>query len=207
MIVVYLLEGFAIGFLLAMPVGPIGVLCIRRTLAHGRRHGFVIGLSAAAADIVYAFVAAFGITLISNIVTGFQCWFRIAGGILLLSMGLYIFRSHASVQMTSKRSNVHTKTFLSTFVLALTNPMTLFAFATAITALRSGQAVNDRLSFAMLVAGIFFGSLSWFLLLTSLTSVFKKKITNDGLSVVNRIAGGLLMSFGIAAVWIGLKSL
>jgi small neutral amino acid transporter SnatA (MarC family) len=85
--------------------------------------------------------------------------------------------------------------------------MTLFAFATAITALRSGQAVNDRLSFAMLVAGIFFGSLSWFLLLTSLTSVFKKKITNDGLSVVNRIAGGLLMSFGIAAVWIGLKSL
>ena len=81
MILISLLEGFAIGFLLAMPVGPIGILCIRRTLTYGKYQGLIIGLSGASADIIYALVAAFGVTLISDFITGFQYWIRLAGGV------------------------------------------------------------------------------------------------------------------------------
>jgi len=207
MFFVYLLEGFVIGFLLAMPVGPIGVLCVRRTLTSGNYHGFIAGLSGASADIVYALVAAFGITLISDFVNGFQHWIRLAGGVLLLVLGLFIFRSHPSQQAALKRSNGHTKVFISTFLLALTNPMTLFAYAAVFSGVRSGQIVSNRIFLPMLVAGVFFGSLSWFSLLTSLTYFFKKNIISVGLTTVNRIAGCLLMLFGIVAIWSGVNKL
>jgi len=203
MIFFSLLKGIAIGFLLAMPVGPVGVLCVRRTLIDGARHGFVIGLSGASADILYALVAAFGITLISDFVTGFQHWFRLISGIFLFVVGVYIFRTHPSPRITHKRSNEHPKAFISTFLLALTNPITLFAFVTIFSAIRSGETGSDKAYFSMLVAGVFFGSLSWFSLLIRLTSFFKKDITRFGLIVVNRIAGCLMMLFGAAAIWIG----
>jgi threonine/homoserine/homoserine lactone efflux protein len=204
---IYLLEGLVIGFLLAMPVGPIGVLCVRRTLTYGNWNGFIVGLSGASADIIYALVAAFGITLVSDFVTGMQHWIRLAGGVLLLILGFYIFRSHPSEQATPKRSNQHTKTFISTFLLALTNPMTLFAFVAVFSGVRSGYISNDRIFLPVLVAGVFFGSLLWFSMLTSLTYVFKKNITSGGFIIVNRIAGCLLMFFGAIAIWVGANKL
>ncbi len=190
-----------------MPVGPIGVLCVRRTLTYGNYQGIIAGFSGASADVIYAFVAAFGITLISDFVTGFQSWIRLAGGVLLLVMGLYIFRSRLSAQIAPKRTIEHTKNFISTFFLALTNPMTLVAYAAVFSGLRSGQIVNNRFFLPMLITGVFFGSLSWFSLLTSLTYVFKKNITSRRLTVVNRIAGCLLMLFGFIAVWFGANNL
>jgi threonine/homoserine/homoserine lactone efflux protein len=207
MFIIFFLEGCAIGFLLAMPVGPIGVLCVRRTITLGNGNGLIVGLSGASADVIYALVAAFGITLISDFITGFQHWIRLAGGILLLFLGLYIFRSHPSEQTASKRSNKRTKIYLSTFLLALTNPMTLFAYGAVFSGLRGGHINNDRIFLPMLVAGVFFGSLLWFLLLTSLTYILKKNIRSDGLVLVNRVAGCLLMSFGIIAIWTGANRL
>jgi threonine/homoserine/homoserine lactone efflux protein len=206
MVFISLLEGIAIGFVFAMPVGPIGILCIQRTLTEGHPQGFVIGLSGASADILYALVAAFGITLISNFVTGFQHWFQLAGGVLLLILGFSIFRSQPSVRTASKKFNGHTKTFFSTFLLALTNPMTLFAFATVFSAVKSRQLGNDQTLLPIIVAGVFLGSLSWFSLLISLTGFFKKNIASGGMTIVHRIAGCLLMSFGVVAVWIGMNS-
>ena len=207
MFFVYLLEGFTIGFLIAMPVGPIGVLCVRRTLSYSNYHGFMTGLSGASADIVYALVAAFGITLISDFVTGFQNWIRLAGGVLLLIMGLYIFRSQPSAQAMSKRSIEHTKTFVSTFLLALTNPMTLFAYAAAFSSVKNLQVADNRIFLPIIIAGVFFGSLSWFSLLTGMAYIFKKNITGNGFTIVNRIAGCMLMFFGVVAIWTGAKSL
>ncbi len=190
-----------------MPVGPIGVLCVRRTLTYGNYHGFIAGLSGASADVIYALVAAFGITLISDFVTGFQHWIRLAGGVLLLFLGLYIFRSHPTEHAAPKQLNEHTKVFISTFLLALTNPMTLFAYAAVFSGVRNGHIGNNRIFLPLLVAGVFFGSLSWFSLLTSLTYFFKKSITSSGLTIVNRIAGCLLMFFGVIAIWIGANRL
>ncbi len=202
-----LLEGFVIGFLLAMPVGPIGILCIRRTLTNGRHHGIIVGLSGASADVVYALVAAFSVTLISDFVTGFQHWIRLAGGVLLLILGFYIFRSQPALRSAPNRSNIHAKTFFSTFLLALTNPMTMFAFATAFSAVRSGQITNNRIFLPMLVAGVFLGSLFWFFMLANFASIFKKNLTDGGLVLVNKISGCLLMCFGVIALWAGANRL
>jgi threonine/homoserine/homoserine lactone efflux protein len=201
MYLIILLEGLAIGFLLATPIGPIGVICVRRTLAYGKRQGFIIGLSGASADIVYALIAAYGVTLISNFVYKWQFWIRLGGGILLLLLGFLILRSDPIVQAAAEQSNKYGKAFVPTFLLALTNPMSMFGFGAVFSSTRICQTAADRVSLFMLVAGVFFGSLLWFSLLTGVTSVFKKKLKNGGLAIVNRIEGMLFIIFGAVSIW------
>jgi threonine/homoserine/homoserine lactone efflux protein len=200
----YFLNGLAIGFSLAVPVGPVGVLCIRRTLTQGGRKGLIVGLSAASADMVYGLVAAFGVTLISNFITAQQQWIRLFGGILLLGLGYRTFHSHPTTEKVEDSFNGHTRAFISSFFLTLTNPMTMFAFAAVFAGIGLERILGDHWSASLLVAGIFLGSLSWFSLLTLLTYIFKEKITTRGLILVNKIAGGLLTLFGFVALWTGL---
>jgi threonine/homoserine/homoserine lactone efflux protein len=201
MYLIILLEGLAIGFLLATPIGPIGVICVRRTLAYGKRHGFIVGLSGASADIVYALIAAFGVTLVSNFVYEWQFWIRLGGGILLLLLGFHILRSDPMVQSAAEQSDKYRKVFVPTFLLALSNPMSMFGFGAVFSSTRICQTAADRVSLFMLVAGVFFGSLLWFSFLTGVTSVFQKKLTNGGFAMVNRIAGRLFIVFGAVSIW------
>ena len=199
----YLIRGIAIGFSLAAPVGPIGVLCIRRTLAHGSKRGIVIGLSAASADMVYGIVAAFGVTLISDFISQQQHWIRLIGGILLLVLGYRTFFSHPSKDVITAGKNGHTRTFLSTFFLTLTNPLTFFAFAVIFAGIGLDQSLGHHGYAVFFVAGIFIGSFCWFSLLTSLVHFFREKISTDGLVIINKIAGSLLVLFGLIALWNG----
>ena len=197
---IFLLEGLVIGFSLAAPVGPVGVLCIRRTLAHGSKRGLIVGLSAACADMIYGIVAAFGVTLISNFITNEQQWIRLVGGVLLLILGYHTFRSHSSTETPINGTNGHVRAFISTFLLTLTNPMTLFAFAAVFAGVGLDKIIGDNWSGTFLVTGIFLGSLSWFALLTTLVHFFREKITANGLALVNKIAGTLLILFGAFAL-------
>jgi threonine/homoserine/homoserine lactone efflux protein len=199
MLVIYLFEGIIIGFLLATPVGPIGILAVRHTLAYGRRHGLVVGLGGASADVVYATVAAFGVKLISLFISGHQQSLRIAGGIILLVFGLYTFRSKPKTSAKSGSLLLHTKVYVSTFFLAITNPMTLVGFVTVFAMLGMKQAISNHAEVVALVGGVFTGSFLWFSVLTSLARLFKEKLTSEGLARVNRIAGSLLMLFGAVA--------
>jgi len=201
MFFIFLLEGLAIGFLLATPVGPIGILCVRRTLMYGRPNGFIVGLGGASADILYALIAAFSVTLVSGFVQEWQLWIRLGGGFLLLLLGFRILYSNPMVHETRDRSNVPLRTFVPTFLLALTNPMSMFGFGAVFSSTRVVQTAADRVSLFMLVAGVFFGSLLWFSVLTSVTYVFKKKLASGGLAMVNRIAGLLFILFGAVNVW------
>jgi threonine/homoserine/homoserine lactone efflux protein len=196
-----LLEGLAIGFSLAAPVGPVGVLCIRRTIAYGSRRGLIVGLSAACADMLYGIVAAFGVTLISNFIIQEQYWIRLVGGVLLLILGYHTFKSHASTDTPINGTNGHIRAFISTFLLTLTNPMTLFAFAAVFAGIGLDKIIGDNWSGAFLVAGVFLGSLGWFTLLTTLVHFFREKITANGLTLVNKIAGTLLILFGAFTLW------
>ena len=198
---IILLEGIAIGFLLATPVGPIGVICVRRTLAYGKRSGFIVGLSGASADIIYALIAAFSVTLISNFVEEWQFWIRLGGGILLLLLGFHILRSDPIVPAAADQSKKYRNAFVPIFLLALTNPMSMFGFGAVFSSTRICQTAADRVSLFMLVAGVFLGSLLWFSFLTALTSVFKKKLTNGGFAIMNRIAGLLFIVFGAVNIW------
>ena len=199
--IIYLLKGIAIGFSLAAPVGPVGVLCIRRTLAYGSKRGIIVGLSAASADMIYGVVAAFGVTLISDFIAQQQNWIRLGGGILLLVLGYRTFFSSPATDMTTDGKNRDTRTFVSTFFLTLTNPMTLFAFAAVFAGIGLDKTMSLHSYAIFFVAGIFLGSLSWFLLLTSLVHFFHDIITTTGLITINKVAGALLVLFGMVAIW------
>jgi threonine/homoserine/homoserine lactone efflux protein len=198
---IYLLRGLAIGFSLAAPVGPIGILCIRRTLAYGSKRGLFVGLGAATADMMYGIIAAFGVSLISNFIAENLYIIRLVGGILLLILGYRTFQSHPASEAKMNGANGHTRAFISVFLLTLTNPMTLFAFAVIFAGIGLERVIGDYLLATLLVAGIFIGSMTWFSLLTTLVHFFKEKITTDGIVVVNKIAGTLLILFGLLALW------
>jgi threonine/homoserine/homoserine lactone efflux protein len=203
----YLLEGAVIGFSLAAPIGPVGILCVRRTLEHGARHGLVIGVSAAACDMVNGIVAAFGITLVSDFIALEQTRIRLVGGIILLIMGYIVCRARLLADKVATAPRGCTWTFFSTALLVFTNPLTLFAFAAAFAVIGVKNVVGHPVSGLMRVAGVFFGSLSWFVLLAGLAHFFKEKVMRVGLTLVNRVAGSLLMLCGLFALWNGIKGL
>jgi threonine/homoserine/homoserine lactone efflux protein len=203
----FLLKGIAVGFTLAVPIGPIGILCIKRTMVDGSREGLLVGLSAASADVLYAAVAAFGVSFISNFIHDQQHLIRLAGGLLILSIGVHTFRSAPTLNASPNTLRTTTSAFVSIFLLALTNPLTLFGFAAVLSGLGVNAAAGNSLSIVYLLAGVFAGSLLWFTLITGLVSLFKEKVGARGLAFTNKLAGSLLIAIGVVAVWSGLKGL
>src|SRR3990170_1865269 len=125
----FLLKGVLLGFSIAAPVGPIGVLCIRRTLAQGRLSGFVSGLGAATADAVYGIVAAFGVTFVSNLLIQQAPWLRLFGGLFLCFLGVRTLLAKPSEKACPERGKGLIDDYGSTFLLTLTNPLTILSFA------------------------------------------------------------------------------
>ena len=159
------LQGIIIGFAIAAPVGPIGVLCIRRTLAEGRASGFVSGLGAATADAVYGAIAAFGLTLITDFLLGGASWLRLVGGAFLLYLGVKTFLARPAERAAEARGGGLLGAYASTFFLTLTNPTTILSFAAIFAGLGVAGADN-ALSAALLVLGVFLGSAAWWLILS-----------------------------------------
>ncbi|MCP4426981.1 MAG: LysE family transporter, partial [Chloroflexi bacterium] len=163
-------RGTAIGFAIAAPVGPIGLLCIQRTLRNGRTYGFVSGLGAASADAVYGAIAGFGLTAVSNILIAQQNWFSLVGGLFLLYLGLRTFFAPLAAQAADvsagARGNGLWGAYGSIFLLTLTNPITILSFVAIFAGL--GLAADKRtVGEAMtLVGGVTLGSAAWWLLLS-----------------------------------------
>ncbi|MDI7260924.1 MAG: LysE family transporter [Thermodesulfobacteriota bacterium] len=195
----FLIRGLAIGFSIAAPVGPIGVLCLRRTLTEGRVSGFVSGLGAATADAVYGAIAGFGLTFISIFLIHQQWWLRIIGGIFLSCLGVKTFMANPSVQGPSPKGSGLIRAYASTSFLTLTNPMTILSFAAIFAGLGIGSLGRDYLSAGVLVLGVFIGSMFWWFLLSSGVSLFRKKFNPLGLRWVNRISGLIILGFGLLA--------
>jgi threonine/homoserine/homoserine lactone efflux protein len=193
------LKGIFIGFAMAVPIGPIGIMCIRKTLTEGRLRGLIIGLGAATADLLYGCVAAFGLTMISNTLISQRIWIRLAGGALLLFLGIRTFRAHPINPDSPINSSGILRSYLTTVFLTLTNPLTIFAFIAVFAALGLGNGLS-YFSATSLVTGVFIGSCLWFLLLSSGVTLFKKKLDLVGLKWVNRIAGALIIISGIIAI-------
>jgi Putative threonine efflux protein len=203
----YLLKGLTIGFSLAAPIGPIGIFCLRGTILNGTRRGFVIGLSGAFGDVIYALAAAFGVKLIFDLVVSHEQWMRLLGGILLICAGIYTFRSQPKTNLKPKRNIGETGIFVSTFLLALTNPLTLFGYAAAFSAIGVNRIIADSLSMMMLIGGVFCGSFLWFSCLVWFSHTFKEKVTTRGVYIINKVAGSLLVLFGTIGVFYGLRAI
>jgi threonine/homoserine/homoserine lactone efflux protein len=192
------LRGFLIGLAIAAPVGPIGLLCIRRTLDEGRAAGFVSGLGAATADALYGSIAAFGLTAISGVLIASQAWLRLLGGLFLGYLGVRTFLAPVSQKPAETRGSGLAGAYASTFVLTLTNPMTILSFAGIFAGL--GVAPGGYSQAGLLVLGVFTGSTTWWLGLSVAFGLLQKRIVPAALRWVNRLAGALIAGFGVLAL-------
>ena len=193
-------KGFIIGISIAAPVGPIGVLCIQRTLAGGGIHGLVSGFGAATADAIYGFTAAFGLTFISNFLVEQQLWFRLVGGIFLCYLGIKAFLSKPAKHTVSGNSYNHVGAYGTTFFLTLTNPMTILSFVAIFAGLGVVSPSAHYTSASFLVIGVFMGSGLWWCILSGLTNMFREKLNHHKLSWINKISGFIITTFGLLAL-------
>jgi threonine/homoserine/homoserine lactone efflux protein len=196
---IFFLKGLIIGFAMAVPIGPIGIMSIRKTLAEGHSRGLIIGLGAATADSLYGIIAAFGLTFISDVITSQHFWVSLVGGVLLLFLGIRTFRAKRKDPIIPLDKKGLLGSYVSAFLLALTNPMTIFAFVAVFAAFGLGHRLSI-LSACILVLGVFTGSCLWFLTLGYVATLFRKKLDAGGLRWVNRISGVLIILSGIAAL-------
>lgn len=196
-----LFKGAVIGFSIAAPVGPIGVLCIRRSLAEGMSYGFATGLGAATADAFYGSVAGFGLTVIADFLTGRQMWLSLVGGLFLCWLGLTAFKSRPAGEAAPVRGRGLAAAYCSAVFLTLVNPMTIISFALVFAGLGAGGPGGGYLSAGLLVGGVFSGSTLWWLILSGFASLLKDRFNTRGLLWVNRLAGLILLGFGAAVLW------
>jgi threonine/homoserine/homoserine lactone efflux protein len=195
-----LLKGILIGFSIAAPVGPIGVLCIRRTLAEGRAAGLVSGLGAASADAIYGCIAGFGLTFISNALIHQQHWLRLVGGAFLCYLGVKTLLAKPADQAAETEGRGLVGSYASTFFLTLTNPMTVLSFAAIFAGLGLANTAGDYASAGMLVLGVFAGSALWWLMLSGGVGLFRERFSARELQWVNRFSGVIILGFGLVAL-------
>jgi len=199
-ILLFFFKGLLIGFAIAAPVGPIGVLCIRRTLAYGRRSGLASGLGAATADALYGCVAGFGLTVISHFLIHHQWGLRFVGGIFLFYLGIRTFLSRPGGTPPAARRLDLAGDYFSTFFLTLANPLTILAFAVIFAGLGLGAAGGTFFEAGILVGGVFLGSALWWWILSFGVGAFRDRFNPRGLRWINRISGLIILGFGVAAL-------
>lgn len=198
--IIFLLRGLIIGFSIAAPVGPIGVLCIRRTLADGWAHGLVSGLGAASADAIYGSIAGFGLAFISSFLVSQQLWLRLVGGFFLCYLGVRTLLAKPAEKVSARKEGGLLTAYASTFILTLTNPMTIISFAAIFAGLGLAATRGNYGSAGILVLGVFTGSASWWFLLSGTVGIFRASFKPGLLQWVNRISGAIIIGFGIFAL-------
>jgi putative LysE/RhtB family amino acid efflux pump len=194
------LKAFIIGFSIAMPVGPIGLLCIKNTLSYGFKIGVAVGLGAALADSFYGFLAGGGLALISELLLDYITYIKIIGGIFLIYLGLKEIINYKKIphQAADVKGSHFFKTIFTVLFLTLTNPATIISFV-AIFAVIGGASTDGSGLFTMIL-GVFFGSLCWWLILAGGVSKIKHKISENIMKIIKIFSGIILCGFGIYAV-------
>lgn len=197
----FLLKGVAIGLSIAAPVGPIGLLCIRRTLADGPVHGFVSGLGAASADAVYGAIAGFGLAAVADTLLGWETALRLVGGVVLLWLGVATMRAKPAGSAAATRGGRGLlMAYAGTFVLTLANPATILSFLAVFGGLGLAAGGGSLDAAAALVIGVFAGSALWWLGLCVSVGLLRRRMTSRAMTAINVVSGGVLVVFGLAAL-------
>ena len=179
------LRGLAIGFALAAPVGPVGVLCIRRALAEGRHAAFVAGLGAAFADTIFGAIAGLGLTMVSSFMLSHQTTIRLTGGIFLIVVAVRGWRDRECAKPTEFKGGGLARDFVSTFLITLSNPATILA-ALGVFAALGAIGLDDPAAASVLVLGVFLGSTLWWLLLSAAAGAVRSRFSPRSLRLLNR---------------------
>ncbi len=198
---IVLLKGLILGLLIAIPIGPIGVLCVQRTLAKGRLSGFISGLGAATADGFYGAVVAFGLMTIIHFLQDQQTTLRLVGGIFLLYTGI------KTIYTKPRPPNRYTESggglfgdYLSTLFLTIINPTTIISFTALFAGIGIGTFGNNILASVCLVTGVFFGSTLWWLLLCFGVTWMKTRTKNFSLEIINKLSGVIIALFAVVVL-------
>jgi len=191
------LKGLAFGFVLAATVGPMWVLCLRRTLAYGAAIGLASGMGIAVADGLYGAVAAFGLTAVSGFLLAHGFWIGLAGGVFLVYLGVKTLLSEPAADREAAKPASHAQAFLSTLGLTLANPPTILAFA-AIFAGLGLAASADYAAAALVTLGVFLGSAAWWLVLAAFAGTLRARLGPRLLRAINIVSGATILAF---AAW------
>lgn len=195
------MKGYIIGISIAAPVGPIGLLCIQRTLAYGRRSGAFSGLGAACADSTYAAIAGFGLSAVVSVLLQARIWVALLGGVALIYLGArnLLTKTDSTAAQTAAPNNLFWM-FGSTYLLTMSNPATILSFLAVFAAIGAISAGSVYLGAALTVAGVFLGSASWWLILSSLIHWLKRGISPLVMNWVNRASAFVIIGFGVYGV-------
>ena len=194
----FIIKGIVVGIAVSAPLGPLGILTIQRTINKGFFSGFFSGFGAAFADIIYAAIAGFGVSIIAVFLETYQLPIRLLGGLLIAALGVKIFYANPIKQIRKQRAQKTNffSDFVSSFFITITNPLTVIFFGAVFAGLgleedSSGSAVTYTL------IGIFAGASIWWLSLTLIINIFRKKIRLRNLWWINKITGSLIVIFGV----------
>ena len=199
MLVTHFLQGAAAGFLLAVPVGPVALICVRQALLHGLVFGFLTGIGAALADAVFGVLAVYGVTALSESVILHSESVRLVGGAVLLFFGVLVFRQK-TVSTRERQPRNLIGSAVTTFFLTLSNPVVLLAFGAIFAGLGIAREPMDEIRMGCLVAGVFVGSAAWWLSLSALSGLFRHRLTLETLVAVNRWLGLMIGGLGFVAL-------
>ncbi|WP_016776043.1 LysE family translocator [Anaerophaga thermohalophila] len=200
-----LFDGIMVGFSASVPLGPIGVLIIQRTLQNGRLSGFFSGLGAVMSDVIYAIIAGFSLSYIVSFIEAQMLWIQLGGVIVLTTLGIKIYRTNPAAGLRRQKAGKHTfiKDFVSTFFLTLSNPLAIFLFIAFFASFRVLKPAYGLAGHMIIISGVFLGASLWWLVLTSLVGLFRSKINLRRLYWINKIAGSMIILLVLAAftVW------
>lgn len=204
---ILIVSGVVIGLVVAVPIGPVNLICIRRTLAFGSMNGFMSGLGAAMGDTVFAVVTGFGLTVIAQLIRGYSAYLELIGGGMLLYFGIHTYLSKVEARLVDKiavREKGTSSLFramASTFALTVTNPATLLGFAALFAGLGGLAGGHPNLiSAAFVVIGVASGSALWWLVLTTIVGLFHASINDTVMSIINKGSGVAITCFGLAVL-------
>ena len=195
----HLLQGLVIGFLVAAPVGPVGLLCIRRAILDGRLAGFVTGAGAAVADALFGLVAALGLTSVTHFLSRHEGPFHAGAGLLLLGIGVVTMASRPpspAVDAAVPTPDL-TRAFFSTLGITLANPMTIAGFIAIFTGFGVGLRDGTAWQTGWLVLGVLLGSAAWWLLLSGIAGWLAPRLRSGGLALINLVTGALIAAYGV----------
>ncbi len=194
------LKGIVIGVIIAMPVGPVGTLCVQRTITEGKINGFLTGLGATIADVIFGFIAAFGLTVVSNFLIDQQEWIRLVGGIIICIIGVQVFSLETQKKIIPIKSPSLFNAFGSAFLIAITNPITIITFVVLFAGLGLVGSASQYGSASLTVLGVFVGSSFVWLSVWGMSLIFRERFEFGRMRWINKIAGIVILVFGVSTL-------
>jgi threonine/homoserine/homoserine lactone efflux protein len=194
-----LLEGFIIGIVVSIPLGPLGILCIQRTVNKTWKSGFISGLGIATSDTFYAIVAGFSLTIIIDFLRQYEIYFKILGACMVMLLGLYIFHSNPAkdIQKFRKKGNSYFQDYVTAVLLTLSNPLAVFVFLAIFTTYSVVLQMSHLFDAFLIIGGIYLGASTWWFGLTGTAYLFKHKLTINTIWWANKIFGIIVILFAV----------